>query len=283
MTNILNEIAEKEDLSLKNTRELAGGDTNAVFEMETSTGKLVVKIRSNRISSDMFEKEQQALEKLSATHTFKIPKIISQDETADKSYLLMEKIESGKQKDGFWKKFAEQLAALHQSSQQTFGWEADNYIGLLPQYNKSESTNAAEFYIEKRLKPQFEMAAENGYTFSFTMLDNFYKKIEPLIPDEKPALIHGDLWRSNYLTSKNNEPVLIDPAIAYAPREMDLAMMKLFGGFDSKIFDYYHEIFPLEDDWEERIGIWQLYYQLVHLNIFGFGYLKNINDFLQRF
>src|SRR5690606_27632898 len=100
------------------------------------------------------------------------------------------------------------------------------------------------FYIEKRLEPQFKLATENG--FSFKKLSAFYKNITQEIPNEVPALIHGDLWNGNYLVDDKGNPCLIDPAVAFAPREMDLAMMHLFGGFPDSVFTAYTTAFPLE-------------------------------------
>jgi hypothetical protein len=111
-------------------------------------------------------------------------------------------------------------------------------------------------------------------------LDAFYKQVEQLIPDELPALIHGDLWSGNYLVNSENKPCLIDPAVAYAPREMDLAMMKLFGGFDERMFQAYQESFPLENDFEERIPLWQLYFILAHVNLFGGHYYSRAKEIM---
>jgi fructosamine-3-kinase len=96
-------------------------------------------------------------------------------------------------------------------------------------------------------------------------------------------LIHGDLWNGNYLISELGEPTLIDPAVAYAPREMDLAMMQLFGGFPSDVYSSYNEEFPLIENWKDRTPIWQLYYLLVHLNLFGSGYFQQVNSIVKRY
>ena len=107
--------------------------------------------------------------------------------------------------------------------------------------------------------------------------------ISAIIPDEKPALIHGDLWGGNYLVNGNGDPCLIDPATAFAPREMDLSMMQLFGGFDKELFNSYKKEFPLESGFEERIPLWQLYYLLVHLNLFGAGYKSQVTSIIKQF
>ncbi len=125
------------------------------------------------------------------------------------------------------------------------------------------------------------MASENG--FSLGDLSGFYKNISEEIPQEPPALLHGDLWSGNYITNEEGLPCLIDPAVCYGPREMDLGMMKLFGGFPEEVFREYNASFPLQPGWEERIPLWQLYYLLVHLNIFGSSYLPQVKNIIKRF
>ena len=228
----------------------------------------------------MFEKEALGLQKLKSSKALRIPKVFSHGTIKNEAYLVLEYLPSTPRKEDFWSKFGEGLAKQHRVTQKTFGLEKDNYIGSLPQYNSCKITDAAEFYIEKRLQPQFQLAAKNG--FSFKNLEQFYKTISEIIPKEKPSLIHGDLWNGNYLVDNYGDPALIDPAVCFAPREMDLAMMKLFGGFSAEVFQVYEEVFPLENNWNERIPLWQLYYLLVHLNLFGSGYLASVESILKK-
>ncbi len=113
--------------------------------------------------------------------------------------------------------------------------------------------------------------------------NRLYVQLDNLIPHEVPALIHGDLWSGNYLVDEVGNPVLIDPAVYYGHREMDLGMMHLFGGFASDMFDAYHREFPLEKGWQERIPIHQLYPLLVHVNLFGRGYVGQVESALRPF
>ena len=113
--------------------------------------------------------------------------------------------------------------------------------------------------------------------------DHLFLKIKNICPEEPPTLIHGDLWKGNFLITKNHCPVLIDPSIAYSHREMDLAMTQLFGGFDPSFYDAYQNAYPLEPNFEERVEIYQLYYLLVHLNLFGTTYLPSIQNILKKF
>lgn len=228
----------------------------------------------------MFTAEAKGLQLLKNSNSFIIPEVIATGEIGATSYLLMEYIPKGTPKIKFWELFAKNLTKLHQNTQARYGLDYDNYIGRLPQPNAKCQT-ASEFYVSQRLEPQFKMAIDKG--FYFGDLKKCVKNISDEIPNEPPALVHGDLWSGNYLVSEHGEPVLIDPAVAFAPREMDLAMMRLFGGFSEEIFVGYHSFFPLQEGWQGRIQLWQLYYLLVHLNLFGSGYLHQVKSILKTY
>lgn len=260
---------------------LHGGDTSRVFSLHTSTGARVIKINFDAHLLSLFEREADGLSLLSRAHSFVIPKIYAVGKIGKIAYLLLEKIETGTEHDHFWREFATCLVKLHHFTAPRFGLDQDNYIGSLPQLNSSNTSSLATFYIENRLVPQFEKAARNG--FALPAPHNLFKVIENSFPDEKPTLIHGDLWSGNFLVSKTGRPVLIDPAPAFCSREMDLAMMQLFGGFPAEVYRHYKTLFPLEKDWEKRVDLWQLYYVLVHLNLFGEAYRAQVHQILQKY
>lgn len=268
------------NIKIKQASVLTGGDINAVYLLETSTEKLVIKVKDAKRYPKMFAAEKAGLETLRSPKVIDVPKPIASGEFQDLSYLLLEYKASAKKNPKFWTRFGEQLAQLHKQSNATFGYSQNNYIGSLPQYN-AQSNTAGEFYIDQRLKPQFTLAKQNGFTFND--LEAFYKKIKTIIPEEAPALVHGDLWSGNYLVNHHGDPCLIDPAVAYAPREMDIAMMHLFGGFEPQLFSAYNAVFPLLDGWQDRIKLWQLYYIMVHLNLFGRSYLASAKAILKQY
>ena len=278
--DILQNIAEENSLKIKNTSALTGGDINEVFLLETFSGKFVVKLNNARKFPGMFEAEMQGLQTLAKPGVIDVPKPIATGHVDSQTYLLLEYRESGPKNENFWNTFGAQLADLHRTSRTEFGLEIDNFIGSLPQYNESRE-NAAQFYMDMRLRPQIKLAEDRGYDLQVS--DSFYKNCKDLIPAEPPALIHGDLWSGNFLVNSEGNPCLIDPAVAYAPREMDLALMRLFGGFDDKLFQSYQENFPLENDWEHRIELYQLYYLLMHLNVFGASYRSQVVSILQKY
>jgi fructosamine-3-kinase len=102
-------------------------------------------------------------------------------------------------------------------------------------------------------------------------------------PAEPPARLHGDLWGGNSLAADSGEPVLIDPAVYGGHREIDLAMMQLFGGFSSRVFDAYDETYPRAPGHEDRLALYQLYPLLAHVNLFGAGYLSQTDRALSRY
>jgi fructosamine-3-kinase len=277
----LNTILQQENLKLLNHKSLQGGDINDVFLAETDKGKFVIKVNDATSFPKMFEAEAKGLRLLKTTKTFKIPEVINFGQTENHSYILLEYITPGIKNSKFNVTFGRHLAALHQNTAPYFGLNHDNYIGSLPQKNDGNFTNSAEFYTEQRLKPQLHLAAQNG--FEFNNLNTFFKNIQNEIPDKPPALIHGDLWNGNYLVDNLGNPCLIDPALCFASREMDLAMMQLFGGFSDDVFIAYNESFPLARDWKTRTALWQIYYLLVHLNLFGSGYYNQVNAIIRKY
>lgn len=273
MQQLLKDIAEQHHLVLKEVESLSGGDINRVFLLRTNAGAYVLKLNKAEAFPGMFEAEAEGLQLLESSFSFRIPKVIASGTSASSSYLLLEYLTPGKASSNFELEFAQNLAKMHQVTHQKFGLDRSNYIGSLRQTNHWQPS-ASEYYILNRLEPQFKIATNRGYDFG--NLEKFYKNVTESVPNDSPALIHGDLWNGNFLISENGKPALIDPAVSFGIREMDLAMMALFGGFPSKIFDLYNELFPLEEDWQSRTDLWQLYYLLVHLNIFGRGYLSQV-------
>jgi len=213
-----------------------------------------------------------------------VPKPLHHDEINGKGFLLMEAIISDKPNSNFWFLFGNQLAELHKHSKEFFGLDHNNYIGSLQQLNTMAST-WAEFFVTQRLEPQLKMALDNkkaGTSLS-RKLNALFPKIENLFPKEKPALLHGDLWSGNFMVGGRGEAVLIDPAVYYGHREMDLAMSKLFGGFNEDFYTAYHSNRPLESGWLERVDLCNLYPLMVHVNLFGGSYLMQVERILNQF
>jgi len=250
----------------------------------------LVKTISNRTfflksykTSDMHHIEARGLKELAKPDIIKTPNIIKVTD----SFLLLEFIKEGCKDDNFFELFAAQFAQLHSYTNDKFGFDDNNFIGSTEQINNSHRENWSEFYWTNRLLYQFKLAEKKGYitaelSAQFAKLENIIEKI--IQTEEKPSLLHGDLWSGNFMINENTQPVLIDPAIYYGNREADLAMTKLFGGFSEDFYDTYNEIFPLEEDFQYRENIYKLYHLFNHLNLFGTSYynqvLNNINFYI---
>jgi fructosamine-3-kinase len=107
--------------------------------------------------------------------------------------------------------------------------------------------------------------------------------MQALFPQERPALLHGDLWKGNLVSGPDGEAWAVDPAVYYGHREMDIAMTRLFGGFDDAFYTAYNEALPMERGWEERAEVCNLYPLLVHTLLFGGGYAGQVAQVLRRF
>jgi fructosamine-3-kinase len=232
----------------------------------------------------MFEEESKGLEQLSAHRGPRVPEVIGTGIAVNNSYMVMDWLEPGKRKVDYFENFGRALAELHSNSQNSFGLDHDNYIGSLPQSNRKH-VSGSEFFIEERLLPQAEAAFASGVLPSAAAkeFESLLQKIPSILPNDKPALIHGDLWSGNVVTGTDGNAWLIDPAVYYGYRESDIAMTMLFGGFDQSFYNAYHEAFPLTGDWRSRVDLFNLYPLLVHVNLFGGSYVSQAMQILNKY
>lgn len=234
----------------------------------------------------MLEAERYGLELIRETNAIDVPNVKGLFSTgATSAVLFLESIETIQAATAIHNDIlGRKLAKLHHTTKsKNFGLKKDNYIGILPQKNK-QYASFIPFYITTRLEPQIQMAYDSSYLTrtELSLFNRFCNRLENLIPTEKASLIHGDLWNGNVLWT-SDDVILIDPAVSYNHREMDLAMMQLFGGFTDGCFAAYAECYPLEQGWIDRIDIYQLYFLLVHLNIFGASYAPSVNTILKKY
>lgn len=281
--NIIHKIFEQRGEKLKSISPLSGGNINDVYLVQTFGEKRVIKLNSKNKFPEMFSEEQKGLGELKNANAIGIPESLESGNFEDKSFLILEYVESGHKTPIFWENFGIQLNKLHQVSNEAFGFSSNNYIGSLSQSNQYHS-NWSEFYALERLEPQLKSAIDKGYLKGFTSkFENLYTKLENLFPIESPCLIHGDLWSGNFIASNNDSPYLIDPAVYYGHREMDIGMSMLFGGFDKHFYECYNAENPLENKWQERVPLTQLYPLLVHVNLFGEGYVSSVKSVIDKF
>ena len=263
---------------------LSGGCINSVSRLDTSQGPFCLKYNTADLFPGMFEAEAKGLNLLSSAGEITIPGVICTGTAGRYSYILLEFIDSARRKTGFMEDFGRRLARLHRHTDAFFGLDHDNYMGSLAQSNRKHA-DWISWFREERIEPQLKLAGNEGY-FSGSDLSAFrrlYTRLEEIIPKARPSLIHGDLWGGNYMVDETGDPCLIDPAVNYGHREAEIAMTTLFGGFDPSFYASYQEEFPLETGWRERLEIYNLYPLLIHLNLFGSGYLGGILDVLRKY
>lgn len=263
---------------------VGGGSIHHVFRADTEEGSFIMKINSSSRYPGMFKAESQGLLLLANTGAIGVPETVAIAELAQHQVLIIEYIEPSPRKTDFFADFGRKMAALHRTTAEKFGLPFHNYIGSLPQDNGMENS-LPDFFMKRRLQPQLRLALRKGRLTKTDAdaFDRLFAKSDQLLPPEKPSLVHGDLWNGNYISGNDGTAWLIDPAVSYYCREADIAMSKLFGGFDTDFYGAYHEAFPLEAGWEERIGLWNLYPLLVHVNLFGGGYIQEVRNILKRF
>ncbi|MEM9920471.1 MAG: fructosamine kinase family protein [Bacteroidota bacterium] len=267
--------------SIDHWEDVRGGDTSSALKLVSGRRNLFLKYLTSPTLHGMYQKEVMGLKLISMVGCVKTPKIIGYGT----DFLLLEFIDDEPDKNRyFWQEFAADLAKMHRQSWDKFGLDHSNFIGQLPQSNTPKESWSA-FYAWERLIPQLKMAVERSI-FSqddTAAFESLCRKVSDICPEEPPALIHGDLWSGNFLCNQQREVVLIDPAVSFAHREMDLAMSRLFGGFPDHFYKYYEEHFPLQPGFEQRCSFYQLYYLMVHLNLFGSSYLPSVRQILRRY
>jgi fructosamine-3-kinase len=256
-----------------------GGDVNQTFAIELADGRRLFVKTHHAPPPGMYECEARGLAWLREAATLRVPEVAFAGELDGAgACLVLEHITQGRHSAHFDETLGAGLAALHRSGADRFGLPYDNFIALLPQANASTAT-FSEFYAARRLAPQLERAQRAGHigaTLAARLSRVMTRMPEWIGPAEAPARLHGDLWSGNVICDEHGAPCLIDPAVYGGQREIDLAMMRLFGGFSARVFDAYHAAFPLLDGHRERVALFQLYPVLVHVNLFGAGYVRQL-------
>lgn len=265
-------------------RAIGGGDINEAFRVSLSDGRDVFVKTNARAPRTMFPAEAKGLAWLAEAGAIRIPEVLAVSGENDAvGFLALELIEPGRRVSGFDEELGRSLAALHRAGAPSFGLDHDNFIGRLPQEN-SPCDDWPTFYRERRLGPQLRMADKRGLATEEMKrgFDALFARLDVLVGDpEPPARLHGDLWGGNLHAGGDGRPCLIDPAVYGGHREIDLAMMQLFGGFGPRVFEAYDEAYPLGDGWRDRTPLYQLYFLMVHVNLFGSGYVGSAERALQ--
>lgn len=275
LSEIFGVIEDKTGIGITGSKNLSGGCISDAYMLTTIEGKnLFLKFNDN-MPDDFFVKEANGLLELSKPGSIIIPQVIM----SERNFIVTGFIKQGNPHKNFFREFGFQFAELHKTTSDSFGFYEDNFIGSTVQLNipdENQKKDWINFYFDKRLLFQLRLAEKNGYAdselrSSFIQLE---KRMNSILggADEKPSLLHGDLWSGNFMTNEEGKACLIDPAVYYGNREADLAMTKLFGGFTTDFYSSYNETYPLTEDYHYRENIYKLYHVLNHLNLFGGSY-----------
>lgn len=281
---IHSELESRLGLIIKGSRPVSGGDISSAFMVQTTSINLFLKVNQSTNAYYMFAAEAKGLDLIGQTKCIRVPEVVHFGQTHGSAFLVLEAIESKRANHKDLQNLGEQLAKMHGSNNVSFGQSNDNFIGSFPQSNKVYE-NWIDFYAEQRLLPQYVLAKNNGYLGDHENpnIQTLKNGCSPYFRDIQPSLLHGDLWSGNFMIASNGDPVLIDPAVYYGHSEVDIAMSLLFGGYGSSFYDSYFKIHPKTNGFKERIELYQLYYLLVHLNLFGTAYKPSVMNITKTY
>ena len=265
-------------------QSVGGGSINETYRLNLGHKSFFCKVNSATKFPQLFIKEKHGLTLLGKHNIIKVPLNIDCFEYEDTQILILEWIQEGERTISFWKKFGEELAKLHLVCNDRFGLSEDNYMGSVPQSNQQHDKWSA-FFVQERLQPMIQRCIAKNLlsTKHVQQFEWLFKNIATIFEEERPALLHGDLWSGNFMCNHNSEPVLIDPAVYYGHRSVDLAMTTLFGGFRQPFYEAYHYYYPFPINYKEQWSLCNFYPLLIHLYLFDKSYLPQIEKALVLF
>ena len=270
----------KQKFTINNRVSVAGGDINQAYRVSDDNRHFFIKKNRKQLLY-MFEAEATALGILANTGAITVPQPIATGVFGNECFLIMSWLNLSGQPAP--KSFAEKLSSLHYCQHDQFGFSIDNTIGSTPQINQW-SNDWVDFWSKQRLGYQLGLILKNGYSHSIydagmKLLEKtplFFKDYQP-----QPSLLHGDLWSGNWAADEQGKPVIFDPASYYGDREVDLAMMELFGHPGRRFFDAYNDFYMLDEGYKLRKNFYNLYHILNHTNMFGHSYSKQAENMIE--
>jgi fructosamine-3-kinase len=262
-------------LRVVGAERVGGGCINEGWRVELEDGtRAFVKTRA-AVAPDEYELEAAALRWLAEPGGVNVPRVLGFNERL----LAIEWIDEGRLSETGAERLGRGLAAMHAAGAETFGGERPLHIGRLEIPNEP-APDWPTFYAERRLLPLIDAVDAS----TARAVEAVCNRIHDLAgPPEPPARLHGDLWGGNVLADTNGDGWLIDPVAYGGHREVDLAMLRLFGSPHPRILDAYAEAAPLADGHEERVSLWQLFPLLVHAALFGGHYGAQVESIARRY
>jgi fructosamine-3-kinase len=251
------------------TSPVAGGDVARATKLRLNDGSVALMKTLPHAPDGFFRAEARGLAWL-ADAGLPVPELLASSDDC----VILRWVEPGRPSAEAADVLGRALAATHRQPCEAFGLDADGFIGTLPLPNRTAPT-WPEFYATRRLLPYLKLARDRGAVEEdeARLIEGVVPRLEQLVPTEPPARLHGDLWNGNVLWGSDGRAWVIDPAAYCGHREVDLAMLSLFGLPQlDRVVDAYQEVHPLGEGWEDRVALHQLFPLLVHAALFGQGY-----------
>ncbi|WP_051353237.1 fructosamine kinase family protein [Thalassobacillus devorans] len=266
-------------------RQVAGGDINEAYHITTRENSYFIKTNEG-IPTHFFEVEAKGLELIRNTNTIRVPYVYYFDrpENGTAGAIVMEWISGAPQNDTP-ARLGRKLGAMHQVENERYGLKGESFVGTLAQPN-GWFGDWLSYYQKQRLLPQLELAARQGLMNHErrSKMEQLIAQLDEWIPKHPGAsLLHGDLWGGNWMAGPDGEPCLIDPSVVYGDRSFELAFTELFGGFPKQFYEAYEDIHPFPPHYHDTKAIYQLFYLLVHLNLFGESYGRPVDRILTAY
>src|SRR5690625_1851541 len=268
---------------LQEFRQIKGGSINEAYYVRTKNAQYFMKHHPDS-PRGFFKSEAMGLRLIKESNTVLVPNYLSYSDQPNNSFLLLEWID-GNRNEQTEELLGQKLAELHKVLGPNHGFHNDTYIGILNQPNTLKA-NWLEYYREYRLQSQIKYGADKGLIKEERLkklnklLDNLDKWIPTFI---EPSYLHGDLYAGNWIVGPAGQPYLVDPSFLYGDRHFEMAYTQLFHGFSEQFYAAYEEEYPLRPDFEDVKPLYQLYYLIIHLNIFGESYGEKIDQILNRY
>lgn len=283
---IQREVERATGAAIVAARPVAGGDVAVSHAVDIGDGRRAFLKTSPRAPAGSFTAEARGLRWLAEPGVLRLPEVLAVgDGGGDAGFLLLSWIERGAPAPDHDERLGRGLAALHRAGWREHGGPADGgFLAGIPTDDRACS-DAGTFWVERRLLPLLQRVDRAGLATRAMRegIGRVASRIDELVgPPEPPARLHGDLWGGNAMTDEHGAPCLVDPAAYAGHREIDLAMMRLFGGFSRRVFAAYDEAWPLAEGHARRVPLWQLTPLLVHVLLFGGGYVSQVESALAR-
>ncbi|NHA15708.1 fructosamine kinase family protein [Thioalkalivibrio sp. XN279] len=269
------------ELEPGSARPVGGGCIHHAWRVAGRPGPVFLKTNSAD-AGWMLEAEADGLAALAAAGALPVPAVLGCGEAEGSAWLALEWLELRAPSPVTEAALGAGLARQHAVPGPYFGWSCDNAIGASPQLNTPDD-DWGRFFARCRIGAQLELGRRNGLPAELLARgERLVQRIPALLADREvaPALLHGDLWGGNRAADEAGRPVVFDPAVHYGDPECDLAMTRLFGGFDRAFYDAYDAVLPPAPGWRQRLPLYQLYHVLNHANLFGGGYVRQAGALL---